>query len=260
MKIWLVYDKFEAERNKRCISFYFEHAKKLGIRLELKLIEDIEPGPLPDVAIVRTPAPEFSAALSEKGVKVYNSAALSAIANDKMNTYLYFLEKGIRMPETYLVNDAFRPPFYPIVLKPAGGHGGRGVKMINSENEYFDYIKGASEKCIAQRPVTDLGKDLRVYVIGGRIFAAMLRTSKTDFRSNFCLGGKAEVYSLSKEERSEAEKIISFLDKGYFGVDFMFDNGRIIFNELEDVVGARMLYTHTSLDPVGAFVDFIVSH
>lgn len=260
MKIWLIYDKFEAERNKRCIGFYFEHCRRLGIDIELKLIEDIVLDTLPDVAVVRTPAPKFSELLEKNGVLVYNSSALSHIANDKMNTYLYLLEKGVHMPQTYLAGGDFRPPFYPIVLKPAGGHGGRDVKMINSEKEYLDYINSVSEKCIAQKPVTDLGKDLRIYALGGKIFAAMLRTSRSDFRSNFCLGGEARVYELSREERREAEKIISFFDKGYFGVDFMFDNGKIIFNELEDIVGARMLYTHTSLDPVGAFVDFIVNH
>ena len=47
----------------------------------------------------------------------------------------------------------------------------------------------------------------KVYVIGGKIITAMLRISDKDFRSNFCLGGRAEVYNLSDEEREKVGKL-----------------------------------------------------
>lgn len=261
MNLWLIYDKFEAERNRRYIDFYFEKCKEKDIDLSLQIVEEgIDFDHLPDAAIVRTMNPELSQKLEGLGVRVYNSSFISRTANDKWNTYLYLKEKGITLPETYLVTEGFSPPFYPIVLKPACGKGGRDVVIAEKYEEFAAYREKVREKTIAQKVVSDKGKDLRVYVVGNTIIKAMLRVSESDFRSNFCLGGRAEEYNLSKEETAEIEKIISCFDIGYAGLDFIFDNGKIIFNEMEDVVGARMLYTYTDVDIVDIYLNFIISH
>ena len=260
MKLWLVYDSFEAERNRRYINFYFEKCKEKNIELSLQIIENgIDFENLPDVAIVRTMNPSLSEKLEQAGVKVLNSSFVSRIANDKWNTYCYLNQKGIRLPETFLVTEDFVPPYYPIVLKPAHGKGGRDVEMVNGYDEFIDYTKRVKEKTIAQMPVSDKGKDLRVYVIGNRIIKAMLRQSKKDFRSNFCLGGEASVYELSDWEKEEIYKVIDCFEVAYAGFDFIFHQGKIIFNEMEDVVGARMLYTYTDIDIVDEYLNFIIS-
>lgn len=261
MKIWLVYDAFEAERNRRYIDFYFEKCKLKQIDIELAIVEEgIDFEQLPDVAIVRTMNPELSEKLEDKGVRVYNSSFLSRIANNKWKTYGYLKDRGIRLPETFLVSEDFVPPYYPMVLKPVGGKGGKDVEMINNIEEFKSYRQRVEGEIIAQRPVSDVGKDLRVYVVGNEIVKAMLRVSRTDFRSNFCLGGAAREYSLSDWEKREVEKVMKQFDIGYAGLDFIFDNGKIIFNEIEDVVGARMLYTYTDVDIVDIYLNFIISH
>lgn len=261
MKLWLVYDRFEAERNRRYINFYFEKCKEKNIGIDLVIIEDgVDFEHLPDAAIVRTMNPALSERLESLGVKVYNSSFISRIANDKWNTYLYLKEKGINLPETYLADESFVPPFYPMVLKPCMGKGGRDVCIAENYEDYQSYRERVKEKFIAQRVVSDKGKDLRVYVVGNKIIKAMLRQSHTDFRSNFCLGGSAAVYPLSQWEKEQVEKVIACFDVGYAGFDFIFDNGKIIFNEMEDVVGARMLYTHTDIDIVDIYLNFIISH
>lgn len=259
MKLWLVYDAFEAERNRRYIEFYFEKCKEKGIDISLEIVEKgIDFSHLPDVAVVRT----MNVALSEKleglGVKVYNPSFISRIANDKWNTYTFLKEKGIRLVDTFLVTEDFVPPFYPVVLKPCMGKGGRDVEIVNNYDEYCEYRNRVKEKVIAQRVVTDKGRDLRVYVVGNRIIKAMLRVSETDFRSNFCLGGKAVEYNLTAWETAEIQKVINLFDIAYVGLDFIFDEGKIIFNEMEDVVGARMLYTHTDIDIVDIYLDYIL--
>lgn len=260
MKLWLIYDRKEADRNKRYINFYFEKCALRGVDIKLVILEDgIDFSHLPDAAVVRTMVPGLSERLEKAGIRVYNNSFLSRIANDKEETFLYLSSHGVKTPETFSVTDSFSPPFYPIVLKPVKGKGGRDVCMIKNYEEYLAYRARVGERCIAQRPVSGLGKDLRVYVVGNKIIAAMLRRSENDFRSNFCLGGKAEPYSLSPKERAEAEKIISLFDIGCAGIDFMFDRGEIIFNEIEDVVGARMLYIYTDVDIVAEYLDYIIS-
>lgn len=261
MKLWLVYDKFEAERNRRYIDFYFEKCKEKGIDLSLQIVEDgIDFSRLPHIAIVRTMNPELSEKLEGMGVKVCNSSFISRIANDKWNTYEYLHKNGIRLMDTYLVTDSFTPPYYPMVLKPCMGKGGRDVEIVNNYGEFCAYREKVREKTIAQKVASDKGKDLRVYVVGNRIIKGMLRVSEEDFRSNFCLGGKAIEYELNDWEREEIEKVISLFNISYAGLDFIFDGGKIIFNEMEDVVGARMLYTHTDIDIVEIYLNFLISH
>ncbi len=261
MKLWLVYDAFEAERNRRYIDFYFEKCREKNIDLKLVIVEDgIDFTRLPDAAIVRTMNPKLSEKLESMGVEVYNSSFISRIANDKWNTYCYLKDKNIRLPETFLVTESFVPPYYPMVLKPAGGKGGKDVEIVNNYCEFCAYNERVKGKIIAQRVVSDKGRDLRVYVVGNRIIKAMLRVSENDFRSNFCLGGKAMEYDLSEWEKAEIQKVIDQFDIAYAGLDFIFDEGKIIFNEMEDVVGARMLYTYTDIDIVDIYLNFIITH
>ncbi|MDE7124843.1 MAG: hypothetical protein K2N83_05095, partial [Eubacterium sp.] len=110
---------------------------------------------------------------------------------------------------------------------------------------------------VYQKAASDLGKDLRVWLIGGRIIASVLRESKSDFRANFCLGGNAYIYKLSEEETALVKKISSLVDYDYIGIDFVFNKGKIVFNEIEDSVGARMIYSKTNIDIIEEYCKHI---
>ena len=167
---------------------------------------------------------------------------------DKQLFYDFMEKNGIEiLPTRYST-----PPF---VKKPRDSHGGNGVVMCRNESDY-------DENFVCQKPATDLGRDVRVWVLGGKIVASILRVSDTDFRSNYCLGGRAEIYDLSKAETQKVQKIIDLvtpLGAHYYGADFLFDNGRMIFNELEDTVGARMIYDKTDIDIIDMYIKYIKS-
>ena len=65
------------------------------------------------------------------------------------------------------------------------------------------------------------------------------------------------MYELSSEETGLVKEIISELDIGMAGVDFIFHHGRPVFNEIEDMVGARMLYALTDDNIVDTYVSYI---
>lgn len=96
-----------------------------------------------------------------------------------------------------------------------------------------------------------------MWLIGGEIICAVLRKSDSDFRSNFCLGGKALPYELSASEQALVLKIASLLKFDYIGIDFVFNEGKIVFNEIEDSVGARMVYEKTDIDILRLYCDYI---
>ena len=138
----------------------------------------------------------------------------------------------------------------PAVKKPIDGHGGQNVTMINKKEEFEPGF-------VYQKPCATLGKDLRVWAIGGKIITAILRESDTDFRSNFCLGGKATPYELNHDETALVKKVLSLIKSDYIGIDFLFDNGHLIFNEIEDTVGARMVYDKTDIDIIKLYCNYI---
>ena len=88
------------------------------------------------------------------------------------------------------------------------------------------------------------GKDVRVYVIGNDVIGAVERTAADGFRSNFSLGGSVTNYELRPEDTACVDKICRLFSFGMVGIDFIIDkDNHFIFNEIEDVVGARMLYS-----------------
>lgn len=235
MKPILVYSKEEAARNKFVVEIF---KKELGATLVTPNYRGKA-----DFVINRTNDYTVAEFYEKQGVRVFNPSGFSKLANNKQLCYDFMEKNGIQiMPTRYGT-----PPF---VKKPIDGHGGRGVVMCNSSVQY-------DEQMVCQKPAGDLGKDLRVWVLGGNIVSAVLRQSNGDFRSNYCLGGSAELYDLSTEETDLVKKIISLTNGDYYGVDFVFDNGKIVFNELEDTVGARMLYGNTNIDIIKMYCDYI---
>ena len=254
---YIIYEKNAAKRNSSYIQKYTDKFERHGIELRLVYADEIYTGDKPDFAIVRVMAPEITRHLENIGVRCFNNYFVSHIANDKALTYKYVSDNGIEIMDTYYSADiSFR---FPVVIKPKNSHGGDRVFMINSREELMERLSlYEKDNYVIQAAASDIGKDLRVYVIGNDIVCAMLRQSKTDFRSNFCLGGKASLYTLSREEKELAERIIGLFDFDFAGIDFVFNEGRIVFNEIEDVVGSRMVYSCTDIDIVEIYTEYII--
>ena len=235
----LIYSRLEAERNAFSVAKY-----KKYLDVSLMLEEEIDFSAPVDFVINRTNNYKIAEEFEKRGIRVFNPSGLTYLANDKQKCYEFMRDNGIDI----LPIDHKTPP---LVMKPTDGKGGKNVVFIKEGTppERNGYVY--------QKPATELGKDLRVWLIGGKIIAAVLRESKTDFRANFCLGGSATPYTLSDEEIALIDKIAGLLEYDYIGIDFLFNEGKIIFNEIEDSVGARMLYNLTNIDIIEKYCEYI---
>ena len=262
----VLYKREDAGKNRVLINKYFAALKRHGFIPSLILTDRLKNEEVLAMAngariiINRTRDASLSRYLEENGLFVSNPSIVTETANDK---YLTFerLKDAVPMLETHVLNGDPPPITFPFVAKPAGGHGGSGVTMIRSVPELDDYRAEHPEKSVIQPAATELGRDMRVYVIGGRPIAAMLRESKCDFRSNFSLGGSARIVPLSELKEDEAaivDAVCAALPLHYAGVDIMRDRGRAVLNEIEDPVGARMLYIYTDIDPAEEHVNHIL--
>ncbi|MDE5964562.1 MAG: ATP-grasp domain-containing protein [Eubacterium sp.] len=231
----LIYTKEEAQRNRFAVNKFKEN---LGINL----VDETYKGNA-DFVINRTNDYKIAEYFEQKGIRVFNPSSLSRLANDKQLCYEFMEDNGIEiMPINY--------KSVPVVKKKIDGHGGTEVEMLTVTEEF-------QKGYVYQKPCDTLGRDLRVWVLGGEIVTAILRESKTDFRSNFCLGGSAVPYTLSSDEKRLVKKITALVKSDYIGIDFIFNDGRLVFNEIEDTVGARMVYDQTDIDILSLYCDYI---
>ena len=269
MKGLLFYDKAGAVRNSWFIDRLTESARARGCNLELTVTDtDVKRDelsildPKPDFAIVRTIAPDLSIMLETLGIPTFNNHLTSKVANDKMKTHYYATMMSVPTMATRGVNgiDLRLPTEYPKVIKSVDGHGGSEVFLINNAEECKEILSlYPNKRFIAQDLASEPGVDMRVYVLGGKVLAAVKRTSECDFRSNFSLGGKAELVPLPKEVYLTVKTLVTSLDADFVGIDFIRHDGEWVLNEIEDVVGTRMLYSLTDIDAADLYIDYIIS-
>lgn len=271
----MIYERANVARNARFIELFTAAAKAQGASLDVCMVDEIhvevqaegvsisalkKPWAY-DFALVRAMRPTLSEALERANVRVFNSARVSRVCNDKRNTALYFLERGLPMLKTLFTGAGGPTPLdYPAVVKAARGCGGRQVYLCEDAAQARDALqKIAPDDAVAQPFLDAGGRDVRVYVLGGEIYQAMERYSDGgDFRSNFGLHGCARPINVSNEVREMALCAARGLDAAFVGVDFLFDrDGRAYLNEIEDAVGTRMLYQFTALNAAEDYMRLI---
>lgn len=266
MKGLLIYDAEGKARNEWFIGRLIEAAKRRGHELDLFIYsegDDIPGTEAYDLAIVRTINPCINDRLEEVGIPCFNNALTSRIANDKWQTYLFAGELGVPVMDTtdrIVYGDIADSLGVPFVLKAVDGHGGSEVFLVDNEQKCKELLSSLSnKKVIAQKLCSEVGVDMRVYTLGGKILAAAKRTSESDFRSNFSLGGRAEICTPDAEIENIVQKVYEALSCDFVGIDFIRHGGKWILNEIEDVVGTRMLYALTDIDAADEYIGYIVN-
>ncbi|MFC3040024.1 RimK family alpha-L-glutamate ligase [Virgibacillus xinjiangensis] len=275
---WLIYRKEDAVRNQDYIDWMKEEAILQGLSLELLYREELDIGithgsygiwrngcrlELPDFAINRTVDPFFSFHMENMQIQVFNSSEISRICNDKALTYQYIQQMGIPVIDSlfYQKKDLpIAPPLpLPVVVKETGGRGGENVHLIHNQKDWEMAMQKLSQtSIIVQSADVQLGKDLRVFVVGQEVVAAVLRKNNHDFRANYKLGGNASLYQLTEKESAAVQKIIRRFPFGMVGIDFLIGKqGNLLFNEIEDAVGSRTLSKVEGPNIVQRYMKFI---
>ena len=280
MRLILIYQPADADKNIEYIKLYQNECKRRGLEFSLMIMgapgcgvnyanEGIpfcffDPAKYPyepdaeaadSIFINRSRDAALTGRLEKAGFQVYNDSLTAELGNDKLKAIRFMEELDIPVMKTY----ENAPAFFPFIMKTTDGHGGDEVFLITNEEELKNtsaHLKG--RKLIYQEFCDTPGRDKRVYIVGNKVVAAMLRTSDTDFRSNYSLGGNAGISELTPEESRIVDKILSRMTIGHAGIDLIYHKGHPVFNELEDVVGSRMLYRYTDIDVVKLFMDHIV--
>lgn len=208
----------------------------------------------------------ISAMLEKCGLRLFNRHKAIEICDDKMLTHIALADNGVPMPETLaglLCYDPDQPVKnetlnhiesklgYPMIAKQSYGSLGKEVYKIDDRvrlEEIAEKLKLTPhlfQKFIAE----SAGRDIRVIVIGGKVVAAMKRTSAGDFRSNLELGGRGDTYAPEKELTELCEKVANILELDYCGIDVLCGksghivcevNSNAFFGGIEGVTGVNI--------------------
>lgn len=282
MSIWLLYDDPDFAVNKSFAKMMRERGEERGMTIEPVLMSEIslridahgQPFCLrngvsekPQAILSRQRDSFVSEHFEWMGVPVFNNSLVCEICNDKRRTHQFL--KGLPMPESIFLSSAqSQPPsgtVYPVILKPACSHGGDRVCLVSNDDEWMTaYQKISPEIALQQAVVSDAGRDLRVYILNGKILAGVMRTAREGVVSNFKKGGQVQFHELTSEERALAEAVIERFDESaaplfMAGVDMLYDHGHPVIGEIEDVVGSRMLYQTSDIDIVSLYLDEILA-
>ena len=102
------------------------------------------------------------------------------------------------------------------------------------------------------------GADIRCFVVGDKVIAAMLRQGKDgDFRSNLHRGGTAKSIRITPEERSTAVRSAKIMGLNVAGVDILRSNHGPVVMEVNSTPGLEGIETSTSKDVAGLIIEFI---
>lgn len=237
-----------------------QSADKAGLQLELKtnieLMCDIASGKtvanetLPPFAIFWDKDVRLAKTLEAAGMKLFNSASAIELCDDKSLTHIALMNR-VPQPKTVLIPLTFPRVGYtdctflekiadylgfPFVIKQCFGSFGAGVYLAgNMEEAKAALMETAGGAAIAQQYIaSSFARDIRAYVVGGSVVAAMLRHNESgDFRANVAQGGKADAYTLSEAQAALAVKTAQLLGCTFAGVDLLFgENGEMTVCEV----------------------------
>lgn len=190
-------------------------------------------------------------------------------ARDKLRCHQLLAAQGIGLPDTVFgdnpddTNDLLSllgPP--PHVVKLNEGTQGAGVMLtekLSASRGVIEALRGLYANFLVQEFVEEArGADLRCFVVGGRVVAAMKRQApKGDFRSNLHRGGTAKGVRASAAEQDVAIRAAGVLGLGVAGVDLIRSERGPLVLEVNASPGLEGIEEATGVDVAGAVMDHL---
>ena len=207
--------------------------------------------------------------LEDRGVPVMNSPRAIERCVDKFYTSALLHEAGLATPETIVcerTEDAMTAvrEMGDVIIKPLFGSMGHGMVRVSDPEIAFRVIRAldmARAVFYVQRVVDHDGCDVRAFVVGDRVVAAMERRSRDGgWRTNISLGGEARAIELSPAMSELALRAARAVGADYAGVDLLpARDGTVHVLEVNGIPGWSGVQTTTSTDIAGAIVDHVVA-
>lgn len=204
---------------------------------------------------------------------VYTPNTANGIVNsrDKLRALQILSRHDIGIPHTTFVRDRGdvlpaieRIGGAPVIIKILEGTQGVGVILAETTKvaeAIIETLQTAKQNVLIQRFVKESkGRDIRAFVVGDTVVAAMRRVAQGDeFRSNVHRGGRAERIELDDEYEQAAVRAAQIMGLRVAGVDMLEGADGPQLMEVNSSPGLEGIEGATGLDVAGAVVDYIAN-
>ncbi|MBA2566158.1 MAG: RimK family alpha-L-glutamate ligase [Gemmatimonadetes bacterium] len=201
------------------------------------------------------------------GIPVVNPPRGLERAVDKSYTSALLEQAGLPTPRTVAAEraeDALAAfeLFGDCVVKPLFGSNGNGLVRLSDPDlahRAFRALEFERAVFYVQEMLPHPGYDVRAFVVGGRVIAAMTRHSP-DWRTNLARGGRAAQRDLAPLEEEFALRAAEALGLDYAGVDLMpLPDGRVFVIEVNGSPGWEGLQATTAVDVAGELAGLVIA-
>jgi RimK family alpha-L-glutamate ligase len=203
--------------------------------------------------------------LDDRGIPVMNPPRAIERTVDKFWTSALLEQCGLPTPETIVCESAeeafagFRA-LGDVIVKPLFGSMGLGMVRVSDEEMAFRVFRAIEQirgVYYLQRTIDHAGRDIRAFVVGGRVLGAIERRAE-GWRTNLARGGSARPVRLSDEWAGLAVRAAAAVGAEYAGVDLLpARDGQVYVLEVNGIPGWQGLQEATGIDVAAALIDHL---
>lgn len=208
-------------------------------------------------------------ALSLAGIPLVNSPRSVELAADKTFSSVLFSLNGIPTPPTIVIESiedglkGFEELGGDVVVKPMFGSQGRGIDRATTKVEalriFQDRLKN-DQVIYMQKFIPcmkdDAFYDIRVFVIGSEVVAAMYRVN-TSWKTNIHAGGRPEPCILTPELEELSIRVSKIIGCEVAGIDIIETEEGPYVLEINSVPGWRGIQRVVDVDIPYLYVDYV---
>ena len=285
---WLVVNRFLGTDKfrdiaARLVSAAEAHGARIALKYNDELLPalcggacgafDMLPGERPDFVLFYDKDIRLAAELEQRGMRLFNSSRAIELCDDKALTHAA-LKGAVPMPLTYSAPFTYENVGYtelsfaerfaealgfPLVIKEVCGSFGQQVYLAHSMEEVGRILRSVGgRRVIFQRFIKEsAGRDLRLNVVGGKVIAAMERTSGSgDFRANITIGGSMRKHTPTPAEEAIAIRAAELLGLDFCGADLIGSENGPLLIEVNSNAHFKSIYDCTGVNAA----DEIIAH
>jgi ribosomal protein S6--L-glutamate ligase len=203
------------------------------------------------------------------GVYTLNESVAISRSRDKLRSLQLLARKGVGLPVTGFANSPKDTDDLlnlvggaPCIIKLLEGTQGMGVVLAETKKaaeSVIDAFRGLEANFLVQQFIEEAaGADLRCFVIGEKVVAAMKRqAAEGEFRSNLHRGGKAEVVRITPTERATAVQASRIMGLRVTGVDIVRSKQGPLVLEVNSSPGLEGIEKYTGKDVADMIIEYI---
>jgi len=275
MRIGLFHSTIRAEEK-----LLIKSANELGVQVKLYDIRKLNLDPESfkidfDVALERsvstTKGRHLVRFLERLNVPVLNSSDVANICEDKFLTAMVLHQAGVRQPRFAMVFEEQQAKEvinswggYPVVMKPTIGSWGRLISKINDEDALEAILDhkltlGSPEQkaFFIQEFIEKPGRDIRAFVIGGRVIAAIYRDS-SHWITNTARGGQASNCPITDELQVICQRSSQAVGGGILAMDLFESAQGLMINEINHTMEFRNSEQPTGVSISSEIINYCI--